>query len=845
MATATQTRRAGRQTRGASDAQLDWQMEASGFLLAAVGLLCTLSIVGHALGHRGGEHNWIGPVGDRLAWLLLGGLGVGAFPVAMGVLALGGGVLVGWRPHPRVRSVLLGAVLFGTSLVLIDLVVAGRTWFGYAPGGLVGHAMAEGLVALFSRAGTAVVAGTGWLAALVALTRRPLRSLLAPVLVPLHFVATALRGGLGAARGAVGRIADAIRARRERRAAPPEGEAEASPTEPQASAPQPTRRRRPRGEQRRAPEGDARDRAGEPVDRLRPASDDVDPDDPPVGPPADASQAAPAAPQSKPEDAAPSGESGKEPRARKGNEGPREPRIVESEAMRRRPSTPTGPVAPAARAGDWKLPPLDLLHYEPPARNALTPDELRANAHTLEQKLADFGVAGSVVEIHPGPVVTMYEFKPAPGVKISKIANLSDDLSMALAATRVRIVAPIPGKSVVGIEVPNRVREMVYLREIMADEAFQRSQSPLTLALGKDIVGYPTVADLARMPHLLVAGATGSGKSVAINSFICSILFRATPDQVRLILVDPKMLELNLYDGIPHLLLPVVTEPKKAAQALAWAVGEMERRYRLLASLGVRNITGYNKRVEELREEYDRRMRHAQRSLRLDASQPDDEPLEEPPDKLPIIVIIIDELADLMMVASRDVETAIARLAQMARAAGIHLILATQRPSVDVITGLIKANFPSRISFRVSSRVDSRTILDAHGAENLLGQGDMLFLTPGAMGLKRIHGSFVGEAEIARVTAFLKQQGQPQYCMEILQSDDEAPARDQDEDYDELYDQAVRIVAETRNASISYLQRRLKIGYNRAARIMETMEREGVVGPANGPGPREVYIDPV
>jgi S-DNA-T family DNA segregation ATPase FtsK/SpoIIIE len=479
---------------------------------------------------------------------------------------------------------------------------------------------------------------------------------------------------------------------------------------------------------------------------------------------------------------------------------------------------------------------------------------LKENARILEQKLQDFGVTGKVVEIHPGPVITMYEFKPAAGIKISRIANLSDDLTMALAAMRIRIVAPIPGKDVVGIEVPNKAREIVYMKEIFSDQSFQRAKSKLVLALGKDIVGNSKTFDLAKAPHLLVAGSTGSGKSVAINSFICSILYKARPDEVRMIMVDPKMLELSVYDAIPHLLLPVVTDPKKAALALKWAVAEMERRYKLMAGTGVRNILGYNTKIEKLQELKEQEeaalAARARESIVMDEEDPDDEPLpeveDEPLEKLPYIVVIIDELADLMMVASKDVETAIARLAQMARAAGIHMILATQRPSVDVITGLIKANFPTRISFQVASKIDSRTILDRQGAENLLGQGDMLFLPPGTSKLERCHGAYVGEDEIARITTHIKAQAKPQYCMEILVDEDgEASVAEEDKEYDEFYDQAVAIVAETRQASISYLQRRLKIGYNRAARIVECMEREGVVGAQNGPGPREVFIDPI
>jgi DNA segregation ATPase FtsK/SpoIIIE, S-DNA-T family len=474
------------------------------------------------------------------------------------------------------------------------------------------------------------------------------------------------------------------------------------------------------------------------------------------------------------------------------------------------------------------------------------------NARLLEKKLKDFGVEGEVVEICPGPVVTMYEFAPGPGIKVSRIAGLSDDLSMALQALSIRIVAPIPGKGVVGVELPNRERETVFLKEILGSEEFHRGKLKLPLALGKDVSGAPLVTDLARMPHLLVAGATGSGKSVSINTMILSLLYTATPRDLRIIMVDPKMLELSVYEGIPHLLLPVVTNPKKAALALKRAVDEMGRRYRLMADKGVRNVESYNRLLE--REEKDLAEHRGKETVAHDPEEAaddneaaiqafldKDEVLEH--GHLPYIVVIVDELADLMMVAGRDLEESIARLAQMARAAGIHLILATQRPSVDVITGLIKANFPARISFQVSSKTDSRTILDCNGAEALLGSGDMLFLPPGTARLQRSHGAFVADAEVQRVVAFLKKQGKPVYDKTFLEEKPDDEKGGDDEDVDDRYDDAVALVAETRQASISMIQRRLRVGYNRAARIIEKMEREGIVGPSDGTSkPREVFI---
>ncbi|HXC92485.1 MAG TPA: DNA translocase FtsK 4TM domain-containing protein [Geobacteraceae bacterium] len=505
--------------------------------------------------------------------------------------------------------------------------------------------------------------------------------------------------------------------------------------------------------------------------------------------------------------------------------------------------------------GDFMTPPLSLLDTPPATERRIDKEALSMNARLLEKKLKDFGIDGEVLEICPGPVITMYEFSPGPGIKVSRIAGLADDLSMALQALAIRIVAPIPGKGVVGIELPNRDREMVFLKEIFASETFHKGKMKLPMALGKDIGGNPLVMDLAKAPHLLVAGATGSGKSVAINTMILSLLYTAPPKDVRLIMVDPKMLELSIYEGIPHLLLPVVTNPKKASLALKWAVEEMGRRYRLMADKGVRNIDSYNR--ELLREEKEVAELQANATVSVEEVEElidtDEAAIQEFLAKeehlehghLPYIVVIVDELADLMMVAGKDIEESIARLAQMARAAGIHLILATQRPSVDVITGLIKANFPARISFQVSSKTDSRTILDCNGAESLLGMGDMLFLPPGTAKMIRSHGAFVSDAEVLRVVEFLKKQGKPVYEKSILEmKETDSKSSGNDEENDPQYDAALALVAEARQASISMIQRRLRIGYNRAARIMEKMEQEGVVGPSDGTSkPREVFIN--
>lgn len=465
---------------------------------------------------------------------------------------------------------------------------------------------------------------------------------------------------------------------------------------------------------------------------------------------------------------------------------------------------------PVAR-GDWKLPPISILTENKQVTKTVDKEVYYKTSKQLEQKLKNFGVSGKVVGISPGPVVTTYEYAPAPGIKISKIVGLADDLALGLKAKSVRVVGSVPGKAALGIEIPNVDRQIVYIRDLIGADDFRGADMKLSIALGLDVVGNIAVADLAKMPHLLIAGATGAGKSVAINTIIGSILFNATPEEVRFLMVDPKRIELSGYEGIPHLLHPVVVEPKMASRALQWAVREMERRYRLLEEAHVKSFDSYNESSEE---------------------------------KLPYIVIIVDELADLMMVASKDVESSIARLAQMARAAGMHLILATQRPSVDVLTGLIKANFPTRISFKVSSKIDSRTIIDTSGAECLLGMGDMLYLPPGSSNLQRIHGAFISEEETSKLVSFLKNQGSATYDDSVIEEVEKETngGDDGESEFDERYDEALAVVTESGQASISMVQRRLRVGYNRAARMIETMEKEGVVGPADGSKPREVLV---
>ncbi len=521
--------------------------------------------------------------------------------------------------------------------------------------------------------------------------------------------------------------------------------------------------------------------------------------------------------------------------------------LIEPRAMNPRKKRPTAPKQASfdlASGDEYQLPPLDLLTAPPENRQSerVNEDALEQNARLLESVLEDFGVKGRVVKVRPGPVVTLYELEPAPGTKSSRVISLADDIARSMSSISVR-VAVVPGRNALGIELPNLRREMVYLRELLAAETYERAPARLTLVLGKDIAGAPVITDLARMPHLLIAGTTGSGKSVAINTMILSLLYRLPPSQCKFIMIDPKMLELSVYDGIPHLLTPVVTEPKKAVVALKWTVRAMEERYRAMSILGVRNVQGYNLRLEEARRKGEVLQRRVQTGFDPETGKPiiEEQPLDLEP--LPLIVVVVDEFADLMLVAGKEIEAAVQRLSQMARAAGIHLIMATQRPSVDVITGTIKANFPTRVSFQVTSRIDSRTILGESGAEQLLGQGDMLYMAGGGR-ISRVHGPFVRDDEVEQVVRFLKAQGDPAYIEEVTEEQGEdgflGDELEGEGSGDALYDQAVALVCRERKASTSFVQRHLQIGYNRAARIIERMEIEGVVSQANHVGKREV-----
>jgi S-DNA-T family DNA segregation ATPase FtsK/SpoIIIE len=863
--------------------ELPRRREVLGLLLLGLALFLGLSVFSFQLGNR----SMTGPFGRLCAVGVYGLCGVTGYLVVAAVARSAWRVLLGRRAMvSKWEWAGLCVGLPGLS-ILFYLIAGAQRLDGFGPGGLIGEYGGAVLRAAIGTAGAALTASIALLLGLLGAT--PLRAV-----VLLTFV----RHGARVAWGGMKQGARSSATLASRAAVtlfpgpsddddPDDGDDESeSENEPPARASKESAADtgvtvgkdkvillEPRMRKKTAPPPRPDDGEGAPTEEASP-SDTVRMDSPPsfdelVPPkrkgrsksqpaPAVTPSVEPAASMPSPIAPEPVAEPAPEPDAAL-------PVIVESGFAKK--------AAPKARAGEFimagsggfHLPAVDLLDYSEGSRSQLDRSVMHEIAARLQSTLQTYGVHGKVTEIHPGPVVTMYEFVPELGTRIAKIAGLADELAMTLEALRVRIVAPIPGKNAVGIEVPNPVRETVFLKEILADDVFSRARSKLTMALGKDIAGRPVVVDLAKMPHLLVAGTTGSGKSVSVNSMICSLLYGASPEEVRLIMVDPKMLELSVYEGVPHLLLPVVTDPKKANLALRWAVEEMERRYELLATAGVRDLAGYNKKVEKLASEAPATPEpppapNAAESATPDAASsgvaladttgPTQLPLPRSgrlPDgakKLPYIVIIIDEFADLMMVASKEVETSVARIAQKARAAGIHLLLATQRPSVDVITGLIKANFPSRIAFQVSSKVDSRTILDQGGAEALLGQGDMLFSDRGGA-LRRVHGCLVTDTEIGRIVDFLKQQGTPVYDMDILKPRDEEegdkPPGEEDFD-DAMYDQAIRVVAETRQASISMLQRRLRVGYNRAARMIEKMEREGIVGPADGPNRREVLI---
>jgi len=798
--------------------------------------------------------NLVGPVGHLVARALYRFLGFPALLVPVALFAAAVGLFRGQAPRLTLVGAAAHAVLAASLATLSDLFLSGRTEASFPPGGALGRLFCTRAEALFSAVGTALVVGAAALVALIVATDVKVPELAASLYRWLrsayHWVGVRLTEALERHREAVAERRAAEEAERPRRG---EGLVEASGEEAEAEG-------RAMAdllaeERARAPGGEDPAWAEEepPPRRRRREKREEGAERPEIV------VAAPDAPEP--------GE---------------KPEIVLSPAMLERGRKKKEKGAPAfafTQAGDvYELPQVSLLDKHEAVKGELDESGMQKTAEVIVATLRQHGVDGAIRHIRPGPVVTLYEFMPVAGVKLSRIENLDKELTMALSATRIRIIAPIPGKGVVGIEVPNHDRATVYLREVVESEAFARASGILPLALGKNIEGIPYCVDLQRMPHLLIAGTTGAGKSVGLNTMILSLLYRHSPDQVRLIMVDPKMTELSIYEDIPHLLLPVVTDPQKASRALQWAVDEMERRTQILADTGSKDLKSYNAKVDKLRAEgrrsFDEPDLLPQKKLlvvdfsageteeeaaaRLAREEPAagsayEDPVEPPagdaeerkaPRKLPFMVVVIDELADLMMTAPREVEISLARLAQKARATGIHLIVATQRPSTDVITGMIKNNFPARISFRLASRHDSTTIINGPGAEALLGDGDMLVLTA-TQPVTRVQGAFVSEEEINRVVGFLKKQGRPVYDDSILKARDGAgdARREEDED-DPVYDEALSLVSRMEEVSVSKLQREMRLGYNKAAKIIERMEREGVVGPANGVKPRQVLVRP-
>jgi S-DNA-T family DNA segregation ATPase FtsK/SpoIIIE len=862
-------------SRRGSAAEPSRRHDVVGIVALAFTVLTALALTSY---DAAGGTNWIGAVGHGLANLLTMGFGLAAWVIPFELASFTVRVFT-LRPSPLgLANLAATLVLLLVGCALVHLSLPGLTVFGsQLPGGMVGEVFGELLRSLFGPVGAYVVGLS------VLLTTLVLRTTLRVTTLTTWGVGAAWRrlvSSLSAAQDGLGAVAEAWREAKEleRR----EREAEAERLAPRVVG---ARDDEDDEDEEYDEDGDEEDDEAEGDDDEDMLLDDEEEDEarfsedveevvpeararpsrsgrrPAVAEldeelEADADeQVAPAA--------APVARSGAVSGARGKKAEPAGPTIVapSPEAAQRPAREPTERVV-RGLARPYELPATTLLEPVIASEVQIDSTQLKQNAARLVEKLEAYGVFGRVDEIHPGPVVTMYEFEPKSGTKVSKIAGLADDLAMSLAAQKVRIVAPIPGKARVGFELPNAIRQTVSMRQIIEDERWEKQTGPLPIALGKDIGGQPVYGDLSKMPHLLVAGATGAGKSVGLNVMLASLLFKRTPEEVRLLMIDPKVVELAVYDGIPHMLLPVVTDMKKASLALRWAVDEMERRYQLFADAGARNVTTYNQRVDKvISGEMTVEKLFPSRAGKVRSTGSNGEDLwllpegdEQPdpipvPDKLPYIVVVVDEFADLMMVAAKDVESAIARLAQKARAAGIHVILATQRPSVDVITGMIKANFPARIAFKVSQREDSKTILGRQGAEHLLGMGDMLMIPPGASDLKRVHSAYISEDEVKELCDFLRAQGKPVYDENILKPRDEdgdgggfesnGPKSD-----DPQYDKAVAIVAQAGYCSISHLQRQLGIGYNKAAKLVERMEKDGVVGPASGKagGRRDVLV---
>ena len=789
--------------------------EIAGLVLIGLSLLATLALATYApsdpIGQLVEVSNRAGPVGATLAGGLLRGFGAGAIVFVAACAFLGGRLVMSLGMPGLLSRFWIGAVVLIPTVALLPpllyrLAPESVPWV--EPGWLGGNG-AELLTLLFGTAGALVLTGLGLAVGVLSLTGVSSGAVLGALgraavwsieraMAFGEWVMRSLRRAMDLAvhltRATIAGAGRAVRQTRE--------------AITQISVRREQRARRERVQERREPEFSFEEEVREQEEPASPVDVLAEPEEKP----------APAARRMRP---------GEEPDIVDHDEERKRKKKPEQEAFQFNENGPRGP---------FQLPDVAIFEAPPDGERTYDRDSLLMNSKILEKKLQDFGVTGRVVRVHPGPVITMYEYEPAAGIKVNKIVGLTDDLTMALRAISIRIIAPLPGKSVVGIEVPNPQRDTVYLRECLESESFRKSKGKLAVAMGKDIFGNSVTSDLAKMPHLLVAGSTGTGKSVFLNSFLCSLLMRATPNELKLLMVDPKMLELSIYDGIPHLIADVVTSPKRAAAALQGVVRKMEERYQMMSATGVRNIDQFNEKARKMIEEGEESF-----ELKLKPGQTTPEEIEW--QELPYIVVVIDELADLMMSSAKEVEESLQRLAQMARAAGIHLVLATQRPSVDVLTGVIKANFPARVSFQVSSGTDSRTILDQKGADDLLGMGDMLFLPPGTAVLQRIHGPFVNETEVHDLVAFLKDQGRPVFDDDLMRASEEAATiESRGEDVDEMFDQAVEIVATTRNASISYVQRRLKIGYNRAARIIEQMELEGMIGPQIGSKGREVLL---
>lgn len=829
--------------------------EVIGILTAAVTVLMALSLFSYDA--QGGE-NLVGPVGTGIAGLLAAAFGVGAWvlPVELGLATT--------RLFSR-RSPLLGIATVASTFVIVlvccamlHLLLAEQTVFGgHLAGGVLGEVLGEVLRSLVGLAGAYVVGATVLLVTLVLRTPVSLADSIARG-------GKALRGGAMKLKEGTLALGDAWREARElekaereaaRDAAQPRivagdddddwedddgealivGEDPEDEDEPDEPEPEPVRKA---SRKKRKKKGPAKQPEVEPVDGLVEALEDEQPEPPKAKSKAKARV-----------------------KAKKTEGGPTIVAPVQRKPEAAEPVQLEIDARPVRGNMPFILPPTSLLDPGDGQAIPVDPKVLRETAARLTQKLADYKINGRVDEIHPGPVVTMYEFEPQSGTKVSTIARLADDLAMAMAVEKVRIVAPIPGKARVGFELPNKKRQMVRIREVLEDDRWRSIKANLPVAFGKDIAGQPVYGDLSKMPHLLVAGATGSGKSVGLNVMLCSLLAKMSPEECRMLMIDPKVVELAVFDGIPHMLLPVVTDMKKAALALRWAVDEMERRYQLFADAGARNINTYNQRVEKvIAGEMPVEKLSPRRKGKVKGQGPNGEEVLLPPDgdeapdalempdKLPFVVVVVDEFADLMMVSAKDVEACIARLAQKARAAGIHVILATQRPSVDVITGMIKANFPSRMAFKVSQREDSKTILGRMGAEHLLGMGDMLMLPPGSSDLKRVHSAYISEDEVKDMCDFLREQGTPVYDTDILKPrDDDDGIGGQAKSEDPIYDKAVAVVAQAGYCSISHIQRQLSVGYNKAAKLVDRMEKEGVVGPAasKAGGRREVLIQSI